>query len=88
MLGILERKEQHEQFLTKELIKIMEERQRLKRKIRDIFTFKTKETTTNTDEEVRIKLLAKDIDTTAKSIRDQLPLFSLLKKYYECWVKG
>jgi len=33
-------------------------------------------------------LLAKDIDTTAKNIRDQLPLFSLLKKYYECWVKG
>ena len=57
MLGILERKEQHEQFLTKEVIKIMEERQRLKRKIKDIFTTNIKENY----EEVKLKILIREI---------------------------
>ena len=57
LLGILERKEQHEQFLTKEVIKIMEERQRLKRKIKDIFTTNIKENY----EEVKLKILIREI---------------------------
>lgn len=58
----------------------MEERQRLKKKIKDLFTLNFKENTAYY-EEVRIKILAREIESTAKSIRDQLPLFIMLKQY-------
>lgn len=64
----------------------MEERQRLKKKIKDLFTLNFKENTAYY-EEVRIKILAREIESTAKSIRDQLPLFIMLKQYQETWAK-
>jgi hypothetical protein len=73
--------------LTRELLKIMEERQRLKRKIKDIFTANTRENT-NTEYEVRIKIISNEIEKAARAIRDQLQLFQLLKRYQEGWEKG
>jgi hypothetical protein len=65
----------------------MEERQRLKRKIKDIFTANTRENT-NTEYEVRIKIISNEIEKAARAIRDQLQLFQLLKRYQEGWEKG
>ena len=42
LLGVLEKKEQQEQFLTKEIIKIQEEKQRLKRRIKELLVLNTK----------------------------------------------
>ena len=41
-------------------------------------------------EELRVKILIliREIDSIAKNIRDQLPLFIMLKDYQESWVKG
>jgi hypothetical protein len=65
----------------------MEERQRLKRRIKDLLSSNIKENAM-TLEEIRMKLLAREIESLAKNMRDQLPLFNFLKNYYESWTKG
>jgi hypothetical protein len=42
-LGVLERKEQHEQFLTLEINRIIDEKLRLRRRIKDLLTLNTRD---------------------------------------------
>lgn len=73
LLGVLQRKEQHSQFLTKEILKIMEEKVILKKRIKDLLAFNTKDQ--QNYEEIRIKILAREIEAYAKRIRERIPIF-------------
>jgi hypothetical protein len=79
-LGVLQRKEQYNQFLTKEIVKIMEEKVILKRRIKDLLAFNNKDQ--QNYEEIRIKILAREIEAYAKRVRERIPIFELLREYH------
>ncbi len=79
-MGVLQRKEQYNQFLTKEIVKIMEEKVILKRRIKDLLAFNNKDQ--QNYEEIRIKILAREIEAYAKRVRERIPIFELLREYH------
>ena len=64
----------------------MEEKVVLKRRIKDLLAFNNKDQ--QNYEEIRIKILAREIQAYAKRVRERIPIFQLLREYHESWIAG
>jgi hypothetical protein len=66
---------------------VQEEKENIKKRIKDLVAINTKDNS-QSYEEIRIKILTREIDTNARRIREKISIFEMLREYYESWVNG
>lgn len=68
LLGVLERKEKNSRYLTREIKRVQAERAAIIKRIKDLVAINTKDSS-QTYEDIRIKILTKEIDANARRVR-------------------
>lgn len=53
----------------------------MKKRIKDLLALNSRNGTQNY-EEIRLKILTREIDAHARHIREKIPLFEMLREYY------
>lgn len=81
LLGVLERKEKNSRYLTKEIKRVQAERAAIIKHTKNLVAINTKDSS-KAYEDIRIKIITREIDANARRVREQIGLFEMLREYY------